>query len=165
VLITGTQEQYYSRAFVYTGYFVSGNEQIEGDLTLQYHYVRPTEFGREILYLRTAELNCQNDPGLRRRSAAAWSLGSQVRIPLRAWIFCLVVAVCCVGSVLCDGLISRSEESYRICVCVCVCMRYLETLRMRRPKPDLGCWDTAKVKDSKPIIKLITRILFNKKVI
>jgi hypothetical protein len=27
----------------------------------------------------------------------------------------------CVGSGLCDGLINRPEESYRVCVCVCVC--------------------------------------------
>jgi hypothetical protein len=29
----------------------------------------------------------------------------------------LVFAVCCVGSGLCDELITRSEESYRVCVC------------------------------------------------
>ena len=26
--------------------------------------------------------------------------------------------VCCVGSVLCDGLITHSEELYQMCVCV-----------------------------------------------
>jgi hypothetical protein len=31
--------------------------------------------------------------------------------------------VCCVGSGLCEGLITRSEESYRVCVCVYVCAR------------------------------------------
>jgi hypothetical protein len=30
--------------------------------------------------------------------------------------------VCCVGSDLCEGLITRSEEPYRVCVCVCNCM-------------------------------------------
>jgi len=38
------------------------------------------------------------DPGgravLTRRSAAAWLLGSRVRIPLRIWIF--IFCVCCV---------------------------------------------------------------------
>jgi hypothetical protein len=30
----------------------------------------------------------------------------------------LVFVVCCVVSGLCDGLTTRSEESYRVCVCV-----------------------------------------------
>ena len=48
---------------------------------------------------------------------------SSAWIPLRACIFiCCVCCVCCVGSGLCDELITRSEESYRVCVCVCVCV-------------------------------------------
>jgi hypothetical protein len=44
---------------------------------------------------------------------------------------------CCVsGRGLCDGLITRSEESYRLCVCLIVCD--LETCTVRRPRPDLG---------------------------
>jgi hypothetical protein len=41
--------------------------------------------------------------------------------------------VCCVlsGRGLCDELITRTEESYRLC-CVVVCD--LETSRMRRPR-------------------------------
>ena len=48
--------------------------------------------------------------------------------------------VCCEcrvlsGRSLCDGLITRPEESYRLrCVVVCD----LETSRMRRPWPALG---------------------------
>jgi hypothetical protein len=34
----------------------------------------------------------------------------------------VVFVVCCVGSGLCDELITLSEESYRVCVCVCVCV-------------------------------------------
>jgi hypothetical protein len=30
----------------------------------------------------------------------------------------LLFVVCCIGSGLCDGLITRSEESYRVCVSV-----------------------------------------------
>jgi hypothetical protein len=48
-----------------------------------------------------------------------------------------VCCECCVlsGSSLCDGLITRLEESYRLwCVVVCD----LETSRMRRPWPALG---------------------------
>jgi hypothetical protein len=49
--------------------------------------------------------------GLRRRSTAARLLRSWVRIPPEAWIF-----VCCVlsGRVLCEELITRPEESYRL---------------------------------------------------
>jgi hypothetical protein len=51
--------------------------------------------------------------------------------------------VCCVltGRGLCDELITRPEESYRLC-CVVVCD--LETSRMRRPWPALGRSATAK---------------------
>jgi hypothetical protein len=51
--------------------------------------------------------------------------------------------VWCVGSGLCDELITRSEGSYRVCVCVCVCVRVcvhdVETSATGRPWPDLGC--------------------------
>jgi len=70
--------------------------------------------------------------GLRRRSAAARLLRSWVRIPPGAWII-----ECCVlsGRGLCDELITRPEESYRLwCVVECD----LETSRMRRPWPALG---------------------------
>jgi len=58
--------------------------------------------------------------GLRRRSAAARLLGLWVRIPQGAWMF--VRRECCVlsGRGLCDELIIRPEESYRLwCVVVC----------------------------------------------
>jgi hypothetical protein len=60
--------------------------------------------------------------GLRRRSAAAWLLGSRVRIPLGAWMFvsCVYyVVLSCVGRGLCDGLITRPEESYSVFNCLC----------------------------------------------
>jgi len=49
--------------------------------------------------------------------------------------------VCCKcyvlsGRGLCDGLITRPEESYRLW-CVVLCDQ--ETSRMRRPWPALGC--------------------------
>ena len=58
--------------------------------------------------------------GLRRRSAAARLLELWVRIPPGAWMF-----VCCdcrvlSGRGLCDELIARPEESYRLwCVLEC----------------------------------------------
>jgi hypothetical protein len=39
----------------------------------------------------------------------------KVRIQLREWIFVCVLYVCCVGSGLCDDLITRSEGSERVC--------------------------------------------------
>ena len=68
--------------------------------------------------------------GLRRRSAATRLLRLWVRIPPGAWMF-----VCCECSVLsgrglCDKLITRPEESYRLC-CVVVCD--LETSRIGAP--------------------------------
>ena len=52
--------------------------------------------------------------GLRRRSAAARLLRSWVQIPRGAWMF--VCCECCVlsGRDLCDELITRPEESYRL---------------------------------------------------
>ena len=42
--------------------------------------------------------------------------------PTAAWVS--VPCRCCVlpGRGLCDGLITRPEEFYRVCVCVCVCV-------------------------------------------
>ena len=46
--------------------------------------------------------------------------------------------VCCVSSGLCDELITRSEESFQVCLIVCD----LETATMMRSVPELGCWAT-----------------------
>ena len=80
--------------------------------------------------------------GLRRRSATVRLLRSWVRIPPGAWMF--VCCECCVlsGRGLCDELITRPEESYRLwCVVVCD----LDTSRMRRPWSALGRSATAKI--------------------
>ena len=73
--------------------------------------------------------------GLRRRSLAARPLRSWVRIPPGAWMF--VCCECCVlsGRDLCDGLIARQEESYRLWRVV-VCDQ--ETSRMRGLKARYG---------------------------
>ena len=75
--------------------------------------------------------------GLTRRSSAARLLRLWVRIPLGAWIF--VCCKCCVlsGRGLCDGLITRPEESYRLWR-VFVCDQ--ETSNTRRLKPSTGLW-------------------------
>ena len=64
---------------------------------------------RHLLYCRS-----QWPRGLRRKSSAARLLRLWVRIPPGAWIS--VCCVCCVlsGRGLCDGLITRPEESYRL---------------------------------------------------
>jgi len=70
--------------------------------------------------------------GLRRSSATPRLLGLWVLIPPGVWKS--VSCECCVlsGRDLCDGLITRPEESYRLwCVVGCE----LETSRMRRPWP------------------------------
>ena len=68
-------------------------------------------------------------------STAARLLRSWVRIPPGAWIF--ICCECCVlsGRGLCDGLIIRPEESYRLWRVV-VCDQ--ETSKTRRLKPATG---------------------------
>ena len=80
---------------------------------------------------------CQWPRGLRLRSSAARLLRLWVRIPPGAWLF--FCCECCVlsGRSLCDGLITRPEESYRIW-CVVVCDQ--ETSKTRRLKPATGLW-------------------------
>jgi hypothetical protein len=58
----------------------------------------------------------------------------------RAWMY--LSCECCVlsGRGLCDELITRSEESYRLCVRLVVCD--IETSRKRRASPELGCCAT-----------------------
>jgi hypothetical protein len=57
--------------------------------------------------------------GLRHRFTAARPLRLLVRIPPEAWMF--VCCECCVllGRGLCDGMITRPEESYRLWQVVC----------------------------------------------
>jgi hypothetical protein len=64
-----------------------------------------------------------------RRTTAARMLRSGVLIPPGAWM--IVCCVCCVlsGRGLCDELITRPEESYRLCRVVCD----QETSWTRRP--------------------------------
>ena len=63
-------------------------------------------------------------------------LRSWVRIPPRAWMFVCCKCYVMSGRGLCDELITRPGEYYRLwCVVVCD----LETSKMRRPWPTLGC--------------------------
>jgi len=75
--------------------------------------------------------------GLRHRSTAARLLSLWARIPPGAWMF--VCFECCGlwGRGLCDGLITRPGESYRLWLIV---VRDLETSNTRRLKPVTGLW-------------------------
>jgi len=75
-----------------------------------------------------------------------------VRIPPGAWM--LVCCECCVlsGRGLCDELITRPEEPYRLwCVVVCD----LETSRMRRSWPAVGFQRHSKKKKSNLMHKIL----------
>jgi len=52
----------------------------------------------------------------------------------------VVFVVFCVDSSLCDEVITRSEESYCVCMCLIVCDK--ETSRMRRPRSKLFYYTT-----------------------
>jgi hypothetical protein len=72
------------------------------------------------IYLQAIFPNCRSQwpRGLRRRYTAARLLRLWVQIPPGAWIF--VVSVELSGRGLCDELITRPEESYRLwCVVLC----------------------------------------------
>ena len=83
--------------------------------------------------LRRSQWPC----GLRRASSAPRLMRSWVRIPPGAWVF--VCCECCVLSdtALCDGMITRPEESYRLWRVV-VCDQ--ETSKTRRLKPATRLW-------------------------
>ena len=88
-------------------------------------------------------INCRSQwpRRLRRRSAAARLLRSWVRIPPGALMFACCESCVLSGRGLCDGMITRPEEFYRLwCVVLCD----LETSRMRRPWPALGRSATGK---------------------
>ena len=87
-------------------------------------------YGAPILDVSRSHTTTQPTISAGERPQAAHLLKSWVRIPPGAWIF-----VCCEcrvlsGRGLCDELITRPEESYRLC-CVVVCD--LEISRMGAP--------------------------------
>ena len=88
------------------------------------------------------------------RPATAHLLRSWVRIPPRAWIF-----VCCEyralsGRGLCDELITRPEESYRLC-CVVVCD--LETSRTGAPY----IYDTSRLRVNNNLMFYVFPLLYS----
>ena len=114
---------FYSLLPPYSGYVTSGknNRLIQGSVFIY---------------------RSQQPSNPRRMSAAVSLLRSWVRIPPGGMDVC---CDCCVLSVrgLCDELITRPEESYRLW---CVVVFDLETSRMRGPWPSLGRSATGKKK-------------------
>jgi hypothetical protein len=83
-------------------------------------------------YLMQIIFRSQWPRGLRHMSAAARLLRKGVRIPPGAWMFVYCGYCVLSGWGLCDELVTRPEESYRLwCVVVCD----LKTSWMRRPWP------------------------------
>jgi len=56
---------------------------------------------------------------LRKKPEDACLVGSNPAKEMDVRLLCLL---CCIGSGLFDGLTTRSEEYYHVCVCVCVCV-------------------------------------------
>jgi hypothetical protein len=120
------------------------------DCTNEHHSVTDIQMSTEVLQtsytnhtLHRSSVECifseiiqsQWQRGLMSVSAAARLLRLRIRISPEAPIS--VCYECCVlpGRDICDGLITRPEESYRLkCVAVCI----LETFRFRRPLTALG---------------------------
>jgi hypothetical protein len=89
--------------------------------------------------------------GLRRRSSASRLLRLWVRIPPATWmsVWCDCCVLSCRG--LCDELITRPVESYRLwCLVLCD----IETSWKRRPWPTGGCRAKNKKNNSNSLPKL-----------
>ena len=116
---------------VYVRLFTALNAPNTGSkLIREGHFIPQTSTCLRQEQTRANNIQCRSQwpRGLRRRSAAARLLRVWIRIPPGAWMF--VCSKCCVssGRGLCDGPITRPEESYRMwCVVVCD----LETSRVR----------------------------------
>jgi hypothetical protein len=75
-------------------------------------------------------------------------------------LLCLYVVLSCVGRGLCDGLITRPEESYRVSYCVCD----QETPKMEAKGPSSTISACERMNDtlchvSSPLGAMITRLL------
>jgi hypothetical protein len=93
-------------------------------------------YENQLTFVKASECRSQRPRGVRRMTAAARLLRLWVRIPPGTRIS--VCCECCVfsGRGLCDELITRPEESYRLwCVVECD----LDTSWLRRPRPTGGC--------------------------
>jgi len=100
------------------------NSGFKGLISLLYHYITDAG-GPTVKGIGLHPLDC-------------WDCGFESRWEHR--YSSLVFAVICVCSVLRGGLITRLEDSYRLCLIMCD----LKTSTMRRPGPELGSCATDK---------------------
>ena len=117
-------------------------------------------------YKRRTMVNYQTEADRNSDKKRKIELGSWVQIPPGAWIFVYCECRVLSGRGLCDELITRPEESYRLC-CVVVCD--LETSRMGAPyiydisslkvKEKIGYW---KLKE-KAMYRVLWRTRFGKR--
>ena len=104
---------------------------------LTFIYLQIHFFIRNSLFHSIIMCRSQWPRGLRCRSSAARLLRLLVRIPTGSWMF-----VCCEwcvlsGRGLCNGLITRPDETYWLW---CVVVSDQETSKTRRLKPANGLW-------------------------
>jgi hypothetical protein len=67
---------------------------------------------------KTADLQVTNSHARGLRPLGCWDIGSNPARGMDVCLLCLYVVLSCVGRGLCDGLITRPEESYRVSNCV-----------------------------------------------
>ena len=132
------------------------NWKKKGCLLLLEHtfcYVGCVQMTAELFKALSQNCRSQWPRGVRRTSTAARLLRSWVRIPPGvAWMFVCCECYVMSGRGLCDELITRPEESYRLwCVVVCD----LETSKMRRSCPALGRSATENKRKTKTVTELL----------
>ena len=119
--------------FFLVSVLVSNNFDIS---TLHYVSVTAQMQWQNAMRLRRTRRPC----GLSYSSATIFFLGSRVRTPLTQGYSSFVFVVCCVGSGLCDVLVTLSQESCRSCLSLTVCDLWNST--NSHPSPQFGCSTT-----------------------
>jgi hypothetical protein len=64
-----------------------------------------------------------------------WIANSNPAEDMDARLLCFL---CCLGSGVCEGLISRLDDSYWVCACVCVCVCVIKNFNIE------SSWSTSR---------------------